>query len=236
MTMVDDEKLFAWLDGELTGDEGEAMAAKVVADPRLSELAERHRALAGRLKSAFDTVAEAPMPEGLSNAIRGSRHQVIDFGTVARSKAGWLPVPQWLALAATLVLGVGMGTLVRQPSGSPVQLQDGRIYAAASLGQALDTQLASAPGKGDIRVGLTFRDAKGSVCRSFSGSAASGLACRHGDQWQLRGIFAAPEGQSDTYRMAAGMNPNLAALVDSTIAGEPFDAAKEKAARDRGWR
>jgi len=36
--------------------------------------------------------------------------------------------------------------------------------------------------------------------------------------------------------MAAGMDPNLAALVDSTIAGEPLDATAEKAARDKGWR
>jgi hypothetical protein len=35
--------------------------------------------------------------------------------------------------------------------------------------------------------------------------------------------------------MAAGMDPSLAALVDSTIAGEPFDAATEKAAKDKGW-
>jgi hypothetical protein len=236
--MVDDEKFFAWLDGELTGREAEAMAAKVASDPELAELAEHHRALAGRLKSAFDTVAEAPVPEGLVDALRGSRHQVIDFRAASRErrKAGLRPLPQWLALAATLVLGVGLGTLVRQPSASPVEFQDARIYAAASLGRALDTELASAPGNGDIRVGLTFRDAKGALCRSFSGSAASGLACRQGDHWQLRGLFAAPEGQGDTYRMAAGMDPNLAALVDSTMAGEPFDAAEEKAAKDRGWR
>jgi hypothetical protein len=36
--------------------------------------------------------------------------------------------------------------------------------------------------------------------------------------------------------MAAGMDPNLAALIDSTIAGEPFDAAQEKSARNKGWR
>jgi hypothetical protein len=35
--------------------------------------------------------------------------------------------------------------------------------------------------------------------------------------------------------MAAGMDPNLAALVDSTMVGEPFDAAQERAARQKGW-
>jgi hypothetical protein len=36
--------------------------------------------------------------------------------------------------------------------------------------------------------------------------------------------------------MAGGMDPNLAALVDSTIAGEPLDAAAERAAKKEGWR
>jgi hypothetical protein len=36
--------------------------------------------------------------------------------------------------------------------------------------------------------------------------------------------------------MAAGMDPNLAGLIDSSMAGEPFDAAAEKAAREKGWR
>jgi hypothetical protein len=36
--------------------------------------------------------------------------------------------------------------------------------------------------------------------------------------------------------MAAGMDSNLAALVNSSIAGDPFDPAQEKAARRRGWK
>ena len=36
--------------------------------------------------------------------------------------------------------------------------------------------------------------------------------------------------------MAAGTDPKLAALIDSTIAGDAFDAVQEKSARDRGWR
>jgi hypothetical protein len=36
--------------------------------------------------------------------------------------------------------------------------------------------------------------------------------------------------------MAAGVDPNLAALIDATIAGEPLDAAGERAAQQQGWR
>ena len=110
----------------------------------------------------------------------------------------------------------------------------GKIYAAANLSRALDTEIASAPA-GDVRIGLTFRDPAGEICRSFTQPGASGLACRKQGRWKLKGLFAAPEGQNSDYRMAAGMDPNLAALVDSSMAGEPFDAAQEKAAKARGW-
>jgi hypothetical protein len=138
-------------------------------------------------------------------------------------------------MAATLAVGILVGTMVPQGASGPVEVQGGKIYAAAALNQALDTQLASAPA-GDVRVGMTFRGGGGEICRSFTAQASSGLACRSGGRWQLKGLFAAPEGQGSDYRMAAGMDPNLAALVDSTMAGEPFDAAQENAALKRGWR
>jgi hypothetical protein len=110
------------------------------------------------------------------------------------------------------------------------------MYAAAGLSDALDMQLASAPTEGRLRIGITFRNQAGAICRTFTAAQSSGLACREGDRWKLRGLFSEPESQSGEYRMAAGMDPNLAGLVDSTMTGQPFDGASEKAAKQRGWR
>lgn len=235
--MVSNETFFAWLDGELSPEEAARVDSEVAADPELMRLAEQHRAMHSRLGRAFDSVAEAPVPENLLAAIHRSQAQVVDFGAAkhARETRHWGSLPQWAAMAATLAIGIFVGTQVPTSPSAPVDVQGGRIYAAAALDQALDAQLASAPA-GDVRIGLTFRDESGTVCRTFTQPSASGLACRDGDRWQLRGLFAAPEGQSGQYRMAAGMDANLATLVDSTMAGEPFDAAQEKAAKARGWR
>jgi hypothetical protein len=233
-----DEKFFAWLDGELDPAESAEMEARVESDPRLSRLAQEHRALAARLRHAFDKVAEAPVPESLSKSLRKREADVADFsaGRVSRGAPGWAPLPQWAAMAATLVLGLLLGTMFRLPDPSPLEVEGTAIYASASLDQALDSGLASAPDDGDVRLGLTFRDHAGSICRSFAAVQASGLACREGDRWQVRGLFAAAEGQATDYRMATGIDPNLAALIDSTMASDPFDAAQERAARDAGWR
>jgi len=231
--MNDDEKFFAWLDGELGPAEAAEMEARVAADPALNRLAEQHRALGSQLRGAFDPVAEAPVPERLRAALRPTG-QVIDFAAAKRARS--MPaLAQWAAMAATLVLGVLLGTMVSQRGSAPVEVQGGKLFAAAALSQALDTQLASEPA-GEVRIGLTFRDRSGEICRSFTAAASNGLACRNNGRWQVRGMFAAPDGQRSDYRMAAGMDPNLAALVDSTIAGEAFDAAQEETAKEKGWR
>jgi len=236
--MSTDEKFFAWLDGELEGAEAAEMAARVESDPELSSLAGQHRALQATMKRAFDGVATAPLPEQLRKAVSSAPSNVVDFGEKRERRLRprlFGGLPQWAMVAATLVLGIFVGTLVPGRDGSPVQIHDGRLYAASSLDHALTSELASAPAGGAIRIGLTFRDSGGAICRSFSG-AATGLACRDDGHWRVRGLFPAGEGQQADYRMAAGMNPNLAALVGATMAGEPMDAAQERTARDRGWR
>jgi hypothetical protein len=231
---IDDSEFFAWIDGELDATEAAEVEAEVAADPRLTRMAEQHRALGTQLRATFETVADAPVPEQLTNAVKPPRAEVIDL---ASRRARWSPLPQWAAIAATLAVGIVVGTTLNNERGaSPVEVRAGKMYAAAGLDQALEKQLASAGNAEDVRVGVTFRDQGGAICRSFADRSSSGLACRDGKDWQLRGLFAAPEGQQGDYRMAAGADPNLAALIDSTIAGDAFDAAQEKSARDRGWR
>ena len=54
--MTEDELFFAWLDGELGEAEAKQVSDQVAADPPLSSLADRHRALKERLRRAFDTL------------------------------------------------------------------------------------------------------------------------------------------------------------------------------------
>jgi hypothetical protein len=237
--MREDEKFFAWLDGELSAAEAAEVEARVAADPELARLAERHRALGAQLRGTFDPLAAAPVPERILAAVRKPEAEVVDFAAAKKARNAQpsrLRLPQWTALAATLAAGIVVGSMIPSRGGAPVEVKGGKVYAAAALGRALDAELASAPSGGAVRVAMTFRDSAGKVCRSFTAAAASGVACRDNGRWQVRGLFGAPEGQAGEYRMAAGMDPNLAALIDSTMAGEPFDAAAEKAARDRGWR
>jgi hypothetical protein len=230
--MNDDERFFAWLDGELGPADAAEMEAKVASDPELARFAAQHGALGARMRSAFDPIAEAPVPERLQAAVRPPA-QVIDFAA-AKPKRSMPIFARFAALAATLAIGIFVGIRLPQTASGPVEVQGGKLYAASAISTALDNELASEP-TGDFRIGLTYRDQAGEICRTFIAESGSGLACRTGGHWQMKGLFASPERQSSDYRMAAGMDPNLAALVDSTMAGEPFDATAEKAAKQKGW-
>jgi hypothetical protein len=229
-TMTDEEEFFAWLDGELDGVAAARVGARVAADPGLAEEARLHRALGAQLRSAFDPLTAAPVPDRIGQA-------AVDF-TAARERraARRFAMPQWAAIAATLVVGVVGGTMLGSGSPGPVAQQGGTMVAAGTLEQALDTQLASAPVSSGVRIGLTFRDSAGALCRSFEDGALSGLACRDGDEWTFRGLFQKGVESKGDYRMAAGPDPRLGAMIDDMLAGEPLDAAGERAARANGWR
>lgn len=237
--MTGNTRFFAWLDGELSEVEAAEMAARVASDPALSRLAEQHRTFEARLKQTFDAIAEATVPDELLSTIRDERAKVVDFGSARPAgKIGWWTmVPQWAAMAATLAVGVFFGSMVApdRPTG-PLAVEDDGVYAAGELDRVLDTRLAAEQADDDLRIALTFRDQSGGICRIFTQESANGIACRRGDRWQIRGLFGVSDGGSGEYRTASGLDPQLAELIDSMIAGEPFEAAQEKAARSRGWR
>lgn len=239
--MVDDAKLLAWLDGELPADEGARVAAAVAADPDLQALADAHRALAGRLRAGLDPILAEPVPDRLLKLVAPPFATVTDLAAVRAARAQpsqpqprrWLP--QFAALAASLAIGlfVGRATLDGAAPGLVVTGPAG-LQAAGVLEVALDSQLAAAPQAGPVRVALSFRDSQGRICRSWQVAAQEGIACRSGEGWAVTAALARAPEAGGGYRMASG--PGVAALVDGMMAGEPFDAAQEQAARAKGWR
>lgn len=240
--MVDEMKFFAWLDGELDADEAARVEAQVAADPELQSRAAEHRAMQSRLGRAFAAVADAPVPQRLADAVRGGeRERVVSLAEAReRREMRRASLPAWrqfAAMAATLVLGIALGNMVVPHEGSsPIAPEAGRLVASADLEQALYARLASAPADEGPRIGITFRDTAGSICRTFEDRAAAGLACFEGGDWRIRALFQGAKGPAGEYRMAAGADPRLLEIVDETIAGEPFDAAQEEAAKARGWK
>jgi hypothetical protein len=230
-----DEKFFAWLDGELIGAEAAEVEARVAADPALQKLADEHRALGAQLRAAFDPIAEQPVSIDAYAPTAANVASLAEARNARTRPFVQQPWAQAAAIALVFVTGLAAGNSLSDAPTGPVVAQDGQLIAAAALDNSLNMQLASQVPDG-ARIGVTFRDKQGNICRSFTDSAASGLACREGGNWQVEAIFRAPEGQDSDYRMAAGADPRLATLIETRIFGEPFDAAQERQSRDTGWK
>ena len=138
------------------------------------------------------------------------------------------------AVAASLVLGLGIGHLSRAPSG-PVAMRGDTLIAQGALASALDSQLASAQQGTAIRIGLSFQRKGGGWCRSFDGDAVAGVACREERGWQVQQLVPG-SGQGGAYRQASSADARVMATVDALMVGAPADAAKEAAAKAKGWR
>lgn len=234
--MIDDETLYAYLDGELSPEEAQRVAAAVAADPALSAWLEMQQRLRAQLRSAFDPIADVPVPAAIAAIAGGANVAGIGAARAERAQRRGFGLPQWAAMAAALVAGLFGGHMLAQSPEVPAAMEGKRMVASAAIADALDTQLASAGASPRaVQVRLTFRNADGDVCRSFDAPSVSGVACHEGNAWALRALFA-HEGPADgTYRMAGTANAAALAYVDAMMVGEPFDAAAERHVRQSGW-
>jgi hypothetical protein len=221
-----DLMIAAYVDGELPTEDQRRFEAQMAADPELARQVERQGALRARLAAAFDPVLTEPVPERLTEAARAAPAKA------ARPALDWRLVG---SLAACLVVGLLIGRMAAP--GGPLRMEGGVMVARADLARTLDDGLAA--DAGPIRVGLSFRTAEGGYCRTFQSGPdrLAGLACRQDDRWVAKTVATLQPGEAGTYRTAGSETPpEVLAAVDRLIAGDPLDAAAEKAARARGWR
>lgn len=229
---VDNEKLMAFADGELTGAERAEIETALEQDAVLRERVEAYRAMRGRLSSAFDSALDEPVPQHLLDAAQKPRQaEVIDFAE--RRAAKW-SFREWGAMAASVALGLVIGVGTMQQSQPLIATAGNGVVARGALSQALDTQLAS-DDAGAVRIGVSFRNQDGGYCRTFdlTQGGASGVACRNNNGWAIPIMSSSATGGEIRQ---AGASAEVLAAVDAMIAGDPLDAEAERAARDGDWR
>lgn len=253
---ISDETLMAFADNELDDAGRAAVQAAMLDDPEIEKRIARHRALRNEIMTAYAAELTEPVPERLLAAARGSvlapKSNVASLA-VARDAARrktlhrpslrvrWQPIA---AVAASLIVGVGVGYFVWRDSDLPLtRSAGGALVAGGDLAKALSSQLAddrsSAPA---VRLGISFLAKSGDYCRTFTIMGAmspSGLACRRGPDWQVQ-VLVQPTGDAGAngpeYRTAdSALPPAILSAVEAEIAGEPLDRAAEITARRQGW-
>lgn len=231
MTTIDAATRMAYVDDELDEIARRRVERAMAADPALAEAVARDRALRERVQARFAPYAEEPIPDRFRALLDTTT--VVPIAKPSRSPAWRVSAYRWAqaaAIAATLVLGVAIGRQLDAPG--PVASRNGVLVAHGRLAAALDTQLASTqPSDAPVRIGLTFRNHGGAICRTFTGENLQGIACRDDGRWSLARTAAGERGGA--YRQAAS-----GALIGDTqemMAGSPFSAVEEAAAKGHHW-
>jgi hypothetical protein len=246
---IPEEKIIAYVDGELDADSRAEVEAAAAADPDVTAALLRHRTLRRRLAEAHADVLHEPPPAALEALIRGAElrrgpAEIVDLSArrAQRSRPTLTRRAQpWALLAAGFGAGLlVMGLVLGRPTGF-YAAHDGQLTARGQLARTLDRELASdaAAGAGPVRIGLSFKARDGRYCRTFTAPASlTGVACREGPSWNIRAaVFAGPTPAETPYRTAAAGAPApVLSAVQDMIDGAPLDAGAEKAARARGWR
>ncbi|MEA3152105.1 MAG: hypothetical protein QOD56_3044 [Gammaproteobacteria bacterium] len=271
MATFSDETLMAFADGELDATTRAAVDAAMREDPEVAKRVAQHRALRAKLQLAYASELDEAPPKRLLAAARaaatpkleavagaGSVRQsaaaapatVSNIADARKASAARRPAapPRWrplLSMAASLVIGVGVGYLGLRHADSVIGHDGGTLVAKGDLADALSNQLGSDRARSaPVQIGLSFLSKSGDYCRVFTLSGAAspaGVACHHSNVWQIRALAQDGNGaagsQPGTYRTASsGLSPLILDAVQQQMAGEPLDQSGETQARQRGWR
>ena len=223
--MTLDERLLAYVDGELTGEELVKFEAEMAADPRLKDEVDKHRGLNARMAAA-----RAERADMARAAAKGGKGRARVAVTPAAPRVQ-LSVWHWLAILGGLAIGVGgglaAGPYVLPPTG-PVIAEGGVLTTTGDLNSALTNQLVGQ--KGPVTIGTSFRTANGRYCRTFRSTPdrLAGLACHQSDGWVVQTVTVL--GAPDVMPRA------VLTAVDGLMVGAPLDQAAERAARAKDWK
>lgn len=233
----DDETLGRYIDGELDARTISALEAAMLRDTVLAARVAALREVSLGLRGEFAAVLSEDVPERLRQAVLTTPS---DLRTAAPARRGFLGgwrLPAFASGAAGAA-GLALG-LALAPASVLALNEDGHVVAQGALAASLQDGLASEPGGATV-IGVTFRDKDGAWCRSFemraSEAGLAGLACATGDDWRIETAAATPARTGDYAQASAAMPEAVRAAIAEKRAGEPLDAAAERAARDAGWK
>lgn len=264
MTVLSDETLMAFADGELDAVTRARVAAQAEKDSSLRARLAAFEATGRSLSTRYRRAMEEPVPERLLAAVLGTAPAPICrpvpglLGNIRDAVSSlFTPAPRFAAVAAAaLAIGVIAGWGLRRAVTGPelaglIALEAQSVVAAGDLKRVLETAASgtrvTASGAGAagevIRARMTFKSRDDGFCRQYeiasgNGQGYAGIGCRDtAGRWQIRmhaPALIAP--QADQRTIAAGADAAVVAAVEQLLDGDALGAADEADLIAKGWK
>lgn len=250
-----DEKLGAYMDGELSADEAAALEQELAKD---ADLQARLDALLATNKAASTLFAELdkqPMPEAVLKMLQeepASQEPARPDNVVPFLKLGagrFFNMPVAIAASVALVVSFLVVDLSRQTSGAMTSIEAlsaGSIDTDSALQQMLDE---SRSGErvilGNDETGeaiLSFADSSSRFCRQLqvvsAESVAHAIACRTENNWELEAVAVTDPAPGGQFQPAGTTTPvNIISAVDGLIGdADPLGPDEETRAISNSWK
>ena len=254
MADITDEKLSAFLDGELPESEAAEIEQSLGEDEGLVQRLEQLSRVDDLLRGAVDALEQEARPATESLAAPGflPANEVVSTTASAPTQAA-NDNPWWrLPFAASVALAVGLmagGSLFGPGPSEPEGVQLASYTADDGLGSFLETAASGeqrAIGASQAELRLTFLGSQGQPCREFavtSGtSTTQAVACRGSSQsWTVElaaksSAAEAPGGADPSgYQTASAGDEGFGEAVNAMMGSDAFSADEEAKLIKNGW-
>ncbi len=233
-----DEQLSAFLDGELSEADMNAIEKAIEVDPQLLARLEALTAVDERLKETFAPVTDAPIPASILAMLDEKPDEqptnIVSFSDHKNKRNLWqFPT----AIAASLMIGFfASQTFVSNKSSTIDMIATGPVNPDSKLYAALSS-LPSGESRDGLTPLLSFKSSDGNYCREFTSPTSRGLACGSRQGWTVISQSHAPQnGTSGGYATASAESSEaFDSLVDSLMKDDVLSTEQEKALIQKKW-
>lgn len=239
MTLIDDNTLMAFADGELDEERAAYVVAALEQDAALRERLKEMRSTDALLRAAVAPTLD--VPERLANLLQ-PRSTVVRLPTKT-TQQWWIPAGA--AVAAALAVWMAGTITLSQPVGWLRHVDDGVAISGPLEAAAVGARSGSLVRAGDLNIHpvVSFVANDGRACRELhvrdKEMAARIIACRdvHEDEWCIEAFASMPVREfENTYQTAGALrNPVIDAALARLGVKATMDAKEENEAIARKW-
>jgi hypothetical protein len=238
---ISDEILNAFIDGELSTIEMNIVRDAIAKDESVAERMDTLASLNSLVHASESVIDTLPLSKGLEEvrkklaAAAGAGHSgnVISFPWWRKVQAA-VTMPTAIAASVAAVFGFFMNV----DSGSGAAALPDWTAINDGLSQQRSGEVITTKSGASFEARLTFLNHEGEYCRQFyvkpmNAPALQSIACRVGDDWNLRA--AIPAGDQGSY-VTASSSRALDDILDTMMQGNSVSPAQEKTVIDSHWK